>query len=95
MVFTDLEDKVNKYKERLKELGESISDDEDEDAEEEDDDDVDWGKSMSIAEFNVRYRRYTNLGGQNTTYEKLTGFFQSRSDIEICRVFMQKPLSEF
>lgn len=33
MVFGDLEDKVTKYKERLKALGESISDDEEEEDE--------------------------------------------------------------
>ncbi|TVY58600.1 Intracellular protein transport protein USO1 [Lachnellula cervina] len=38
MVFGDLEDKVNKYKERLKELGENVSDGEDEDDEDEDGD---------------------------------------------------------
>jgi chromosome segregation ATPase len=42
MVFGDLEDKVTKYKERLKALGESVSDGEDEDEdEEEEEDDVD------------------------------------------------------
>lgn len=44
MVFGDLEEKSEKYKERLKELGESVSDgegDEDEDEVEEDEDDVD------------------------------------------------------
>jgi intracellular protein transport protein USO1 len=40
MVFGDLEDKVTKYKERLKALGESVSDGEDED-EDDDEDDVD------------------------------------------------------
>lgn len=37
MVFGDLEDKVAKYKERLKGLGESVSDDEDDDGEDEED----------------------------------------------------------
>jgi hypothetical protein len=41
MVFGDLEDKSSKYKERLKALGESVSDGEDEDDAEEDNDDVD------------------------------------------------------
>jgi chromosome segregation ATPase len=41
MVFGDLEDKVTKYKERLKALGESISDDEEEDEDEDDEDEVD------------------------------------------------------
>jgi hypothetical protein len=41
MVFGDLEDKSSKYKERLKALGESVSDGEDEDDAEEDGDDVD------------------------------------------------------
>jgi septal ring factor EnvC (AmiA/AmiB activator) len=39
MVFGDLEDKVAKYKERLKALGESVSDGEDEEEEEEEEDD--------------------------------------------------------
>jgi hypothetical protein len=38
MVFSDLEAKVSKYKEKLKALGEAITDDEEED---EDEDDVD------------------------------------------------------
>ncbi|KAF4630488.1 hypothetical protein G7Y89_g7650 [Cudoniella acicularis] len=38
MVFGDLEDKVTKYKERLKALGEAVSDAEDEDDEDEDED---------------------------------------------------------
>ena len=38
MVFGDLEDKVTKYKEHLKALGESVSDGEDVDEEEEEDD---------------------------------------------------------
>lgn len=37
MLFADAEEKVSKYKEKLKELGQTISDDEDEDAEGEDD----------------------------------------------------------
>ncbi|TVY85418.1 Intracellular protein transport protein USO1 [Lachnellula suecica] len=41
MVFGDLEDKVNKYKERLKGLGESVSDGEDDEEEEEEEDDID------------------------------------------------------
>jgi len=41
MVFGDLEDKVARYKERLKGLGESISDDEDDDEEDEEEDEVD------------------------------------------------------
>ncbi|KAK0673470.1 p115 like vesicle tethering protein [Cercophora samala] len=41
MVFGDLEEKVNKYKERLKALGETISDDEDDDEEEDEDDEED------------------------------------------------------
>jgi intracellular protein transport protein USO1 len=42
MVFSDLEAKVTKYKEKLKALGEVISDDEEEDEdEEEEEDDVD------------------------------------------------------
>jgi len=42
MVFSDLEAKVTKYKEKLKALGEAITDDEDEDEdEEEEEDDVD------------------------------------------------------
>jgi hypothetical protein len=41
MVFGDLEEKTAKYKERLKELGESVSDGEDDEDEAEDDDDVD------------------------------------------------------
>jgi len=42
MVFGDLEDKVNRYRERLKGLGESVSDGEDEDDEDGDEtDDVD------------------------------------------------------
>ena len=41
MVFGDLEDKVAKYKERLKALGENVSDDEDEDDDEEDESGVD------------------------------------------------------
>jgi hypothetical protein len=42
MVFGDLEEKSSKYKGRLKELGESVSDGEDENDEEgEEDDDVD------------------------------------------------------
>lgn len=43
MVFGDLEDKVTKYKTRLRGLGESISDDEEEDVEEDEgaEDDVD------------------------------------------------------
>ena len=40
MVFQDLEDKTANYKERLKALGENVSDDEDED-EDEDDEGVD------------------------------------------------------
>ena len=43
MVFGDLEEKSEKYKERLRALGESVSDGEDEDNDEtaEDEDDVD------------------------------------------------------
>lgn len=41
MVFSDLEAKVTKYKEKLKMLGETISEDEDEDEEEGEEDDVD------------------------------------------------------
>ena len=41
MVFGDLEDKVTKYKGRLKELGESVSDGEDEEEPDEDEDEVD------------------------------------------------------
>lgn len=44
MVFGDLEEKSSKYKERLKELGESVSDgedDDDDDDEGEEDDDID------------------------------------------------------
>jgi len=44
MVFGDLEDKVTKYRERLKALGESISDDE-EDEDEDGEDEVDWNGS--------------------------------------------------
>jgi hypothetical protein len=38
MVFSDLEGKVTKYKEKLKALGAVISDDEEEDEDEEEDD---------------------------------------------------------
>lgn len=38
MVFGDMEEKSEKYKERLKELGENVSDGEDEDEAEEEDD---------------------------------------------------------
>ncbi|KAK4205681.1 putative transport protein USO1 [Triangularia verruculosa] len=41
MVFGDLEEKVNKYKERLKALGETISDDEDDEEDDDEDDDED------------------------------------------------------
>jgi len=41
MVFGDLEEKVTKYKERLKARGENISDDEQDEDEEDDEDDVD------------------------------------------------------
>lgn len=42
MIFGDLEDKCEKYKQRLKELGESVSDgEEDEDEDDEDKDGVD------------------------------------------------------
>ncbi|KAI1821724.1 p115 like vesicle tethering protein [Xylaria intraflava] len=41
MVFGDLEEKVEKYKKRLKEKGEAVSDGEDEDEDEDDDDDDD------------------------------------------------------
>jgi len=41
MVFGDLEEKCEEYKERLKELGENVSEGEDEDEAEEDDDDDD------------------------------------------------------
>lgn len=41
MVFGDLEDKVSRYKERLKGLGENVSDGEDEEDEEGGDSDVD------------------------------------------------------
>lgn len=43
MVFGDLEDKVEKYKRKLTDLGQEISDDDDDDDddEEEDSDDVD------------------------------------------------------
>ncbi|KAK7733326.1 Vesicle-mediated ER to Golgi transport protein [Cytospora paraplurivora] len=39
MLFADAEEKVSKYKEKLKELGQTISDDEDEDEDAEDEDD--------------------------------------------------------
>lgn len=39
MVFGDMEDKVKQYRDRLKALGESVSDGEDEDDDEEDGDD--------------------------------------------------------
>lgn len=38
MVYADTEEKLNKYKERLKAKGESISDDEEEEGDDEDDD---------------------------------------------------------
>lgn len=38
MVFSDTEEKLNKYKEKLKTLGEAISDDEEGDDDDEDDD---------------------------------------------------------
>lgn len=41
MVYADTEEKLNKYKERLKAKGESISDDEEEEGDEDDDDDED------------------------------------------------------
>jgi hypothetical protein len=41
MVFGDLEDKVAKYKERLKALGESVSDGEDGEEDDAEEDDVD------------------------------------------------------
>jgi chromosome segregation ATPase len=41
MVFGDLEEKVERYKARLQELGETVSDGEDDGDEEEEDDDVD------------------------------------------------------
>ncbi|PQE23148.1 hypothetical protein CJF31_00006857 [Rutstroemia sp. NJR-2017a BVV2] len=41
MVFGDMEEKVSKYKERLKELGENVSDDEDDDDDDDDDDNDD------------------------------------------------------
>lgn len=41
MVFGDLEDKVKQYRDRLKALGESISDGEDEDEDDEDDEEDD------------------------------------------------------
>lgn len=41
MVFGDLEDKVNKYKEQLKGLGENVSDGEDDDEDGEETDEVD------------------------------------------------------
>jgi chromosome segregation ATPase len=44
MVFGDIEEKVSKYKERLKELGENVSDDEDDD---DDDDEEDGGEDES------------------------------------------------
>lgn len=39
MLFADAEEKVNKYKEKLQALGETISDDEDGDDDEDDEDD--------------------------------------------------------
>lgn len=41
MLFADAEEKVNKYKEKLKALGETISDDEDDDEEGDADEDED------------------------------------------------------
>jgi intracellular protein transport protein USO1 len=41
MVFSDLEAKVTKYKEKLKALGEIISDDEEDEEDEDEEDDVD------------------------------------------------------
>ncbi len=41
MVFGDLEDKVTKYKQRLKALGENISDEEEEDEDEDVEDEID------------------------------------------------------
>lgn len=38
MLFADAEEKVNKYKEKLKALGETISDDEDDEEEDADED---------------------------------------------------------
>ena len=46
MVFGDLEDKVRKYKGRLKELGENVSDGEDE--EDDDDDEEDEAMRMEV-----------------------------------------------
>jgi hypothetical protein len=41
MVFGDLEEKVERYKERLKGLGETVSEGEDDDGEDEDEDEED------------------------------------------------------
>lgn len=55
MLFADAEEKVNKYKEKLKALGETISDDEDEgegdeEGETDEDEDEDIGKEDKAAE---------------------------------------------
>lgn len=47
-MFADAEEKANKYKARLKEKGETITDDEEEDGEEEADDDEDGGQSSEV-----------------------------------------------
>lgn len=59
MLFADAEEKVNKYKEKLKALGETISDDEDdgEDDEEgdgEEDEDEDGAEEDETAEKDTR-----------------------------------------
>lgn len=55
MLFADAEEKVNKYKEKLKALGETISDDEDdgeddEEGETDEDEDEDNGKEDETSE---------------------------------------------
>jgi peptidoglycan hydrolase CwlO-like protein len=47
MVFGDMEEKVSKYKNRLKELGENVSDDEDDDDDDDNDDEEDGGEDES------------------------------------------------
>ncbi|KAA8565890.1 hypothetical protein EYC84_009703 [Monilinia fructicola] len=53
MVFGDLEEKVTKYKERLKALGESVSDDEDDD--EDDDEEEDESGRRTTYQSDIKY----------------------------------------
>ncbi|KAB8294160.1 hypothetical protein EYC80_009601 [Monilinia laxa] len=53
MVFGDLEEKVTRYKERLKALGESVSDDEDDD--EDEDEDEDESGRRTVYQSDIKY----------------------------------------